>query len=130
MIYDLEDKVALVTGAGRRGSIGAAVARRLAQDGAHVIISDICAPPSDLPHAGCGAWEELVALAQEVESLGVQAKPLRLDVTEPHSIKAAVAQVKDTYGRLDILGRPSISLPQEGDGVSCPLPEGESCNPF
>ena len=103
MIYDLEDKVALVTGAGRRGSIGAAVARRLAREGAHVIISDICAPPSDLPHAGCGAWEELVALAQEVESLGVQARPLRLDVTEPDSIKAAVAQVKDTYGRLDIL---------------------------
>lgn len=42
-MYNLEDKVAVVTGAGRRGGIGAAVARRLAQDGAHVVVGDICA---------------------------------------------------------------------------------------
>ncbi|MGD8463943.1 MAG: 3-beta hydroxysteroid dehydrogenase, partial [Anaerolineae bacterium] len=33
----LTNKVAIVTGAGRQSGIGAAVARRLAQDGAHVI---------------------------------------------------------------------------------------------
>ncbi len=42
-MYDLTNKVAVVTGAGRRGGIGAAVARRLAQDGAHVVVGDICA---------------------------------------------------------------------------------------
>lgn len=35
-MYELKDRVAIVTGAGRKGGIGAAVARRLAQDGAHV----------------------------------------------------------------------------------------------
>jgi NAD(P)-dependent dehydrogenase (short-subunit alcohol dehydrogenase family) len=66
-------------------------------------MGDICAPPTDLPHAGSGAWEELAALAQEVEAQGVQAMPLRLDVTDTASIQAVVAQVKETFGRLDIL---------------------------
>jgi len=57
----LEGKVALVTGAGRRGGIGEAVAKRLARDGAHLVVADICAPPTELSHAGSGRWEELEA---------------------------------------------------------------------
>jgi NAD(P)-dependent dehydrogenase (short-subunit alcohol dehydrogenase family) len=103
MIHDFRDKVAFVTGAGRTGGIGAAVARRLARDGAHVVMGDLCAPPTDLPHAECGAWAELATLAQEVEGLGVRAIPVRLDVTDTASIQAAVAQAKQAFGRLDIL---------------------------
>ncbi|MEE9616012.1 MAG: NAD(P)H-hydrate epimerase, partial [Anaerolineae bacterium] len=81
-MYNLEDRVAIVTGAGRKGGIGAAVALRLARDGAHVVVGDICAPPSELPHAGSGQWEELAAIAEEIESLGVRGLPLRVDVTD------------------------------------------------
>jgi len=102
-VYDLRGKVAVVTGAGRRGGIGAAVARRLAQDGAHVVVGDICASLTDLPHAGSGAWEELSALAEEIESLGVRALPLRVDVTDAASVEAMVAGTKESFGRLDIL---------------------------
>jgi NAD(P)-dependent dehydrogenase (short-subunit alcohol dehydrogenase family) len=102
-VYDLRDKVAIVTGAGRKGGIGAAVARRLAGDGAHVVVGDLCAPPTDLPHAGSGQWEELVALAAELKALGVQALPLRVDVTDPASVQAMVGQTKEVLGRLDIL---------------------------
>ena len=35
----LEGKVAVVTGAGRKGGIGRAIALRLAEDGAHVVVS-------------------------------------------------------------------------------------------
>jgi NAD(P)-dependent dehydrogenase (short-subunit alcohol dehydrogenase family) len=101
--YDLRDRVAFVTGAGRTGSIGAAVARRLARDGAHVVMGDICTSPTDLPHAEDGTWEGLAALAREVEGLGVQAVPVRLDVTDAASIQAAVTQTNETFGRLDIL---------------------------
>jgi NAD(P)-dependent dehydrogenase (short-subunit alcohol dehydrogenase family) len=42
-MYNMHDRVAIVTGAGRQGGIGEAIARRLAQDGAHVVVGDICA---------------------------------------------------------------------------------------
>ena len=58
----LEGRLAVVTGARCKGGIGAAVARRLAQDGAEVVVGDICAPPTELPHAGSGEWEELTAI--------------------------------------------------------------------
>lgn len=99
----LKDKVALITGAGRRGGIGAATAMRLAKDGAHVVVGDICAPPTQLPNAGSGQWEELAALAGEIESLGGRALAVRMDVSDAASIEAALAQAKDAFGRLDIL---------------------------
>jgi NAD(P)-dependent dehydrogenase (short-subunit alcohol dehydrogenase family) len=37
----LAGKVAVITGAGRPGGLGAAIARRLAEDGARIVISDI-----------------------------------------------------------------------------------------
>jgi len=105
MSEELKNKVALVTGAGRPEGIGAAVARRLARDGAHVVLGDICAPPSDLPHAGSGAWEGLAAVARQIEEEcpGVRALPVRLDVTDAASIQAALAQTQATLGRLDIV---------------------------
>ena len=102
---ELENRVAIVTGAGRRGGIGAQVALRLAQEGAHVVVGDICAPPTKLhvAHAGCGQWEELVSVAEELESLGVQSLPVRADVSDADSTEAMVAKAKETFGRLDIL---------------------------
>lgn len=97
-MYDLQDRIAIVTGAGREGGIGAAVARRLAQDGARVVIGDICASPSDLPHAGSGQWEELKTIASEIKAL-----PVRVDVTDAESVQAMMVQTEETFGRLDIL---------------------------
>ena len=99
----LKGKVALITGAGRAGGIGAAVARRLAQDGADVVLADLCAPPTDMLNAGNGRWEELSAVAGEVQALGVRCLPLRVDVSNASSVQAMMAEVKDAMGRLDIL---------------------------
>jgi NAD(P)-dependent dehydrogenase (short-subunit alcohol dehydrogenase family) len=99
----LDGRVALVTGAGRRNGIGAAIARRLADDGAHVVISDICAAPADLPHGGYAAWEELTAVAEEISAFGVESLPLRVDVTIAEEVQGMVAATKDKFGRLDIL---------------------------
>jgi len=67
------------------------------------VVSDICTPPTELPHAGSGQWEELAAVAQEIKALGVQALPLRADVTDADSVQEMVACVRDAFGRLDIL---------------------------
>ena len=99
----LEGKVAVVTGAGRRGGIGEAVGKRLARDGAHIVLGDICAPPTELAHAGSGEWEELEGIAGEIRELGVESLPLRVDVTDAVSVEAMVAQTKERFGRLDIL---------------------------
>ena len=100
---NLTNKVALVTGAGRENGIGAAIARDLAQAGAHVVVSDLCAAPTDLPHGGNAAWEELTAVSEQVESYGVQSLAIKADVTKLDELETAVAQIKERFGRLDIM---------------------------
>ena len=100
---NLQDKVAIVTGAGRRGGIGVAVAQRLAADGAHLVIADLAAPPSALLHGGSGQWEEMQAAAQEVTTTGVRCLPLRVDVTQAASVAEMMAAAMQAFGRVDIL---------------------------
>jgi 2-dehydro-3-deoxy-L-rhamnonate dehydrogenase (NAD+) len=83
-----DKRVALVTGAAR--GIGAAIAQRLARDGACVGVADI-----DL----AAATEE----AQHISRDGGGAFALRLDVADPASARQAVQSVLEREGRLDIL---------------------------
>lgn len=102
-MIDLHDRVALVTGAGRRGGIGAAIALTFAKHGAHIALADICAPPTELLAVGNPAWDELVSVAQEIEALGVRVACVRVDVSDAESVQAMVQLVRDTFDRLDIL---------------------------
>lgn len=102
-MYDLKHKVAIVTGAGRKGSIGAAIGMRLAREGANVVVGDICSPVSGLPNPGCGRWEELEAVAEAIEALGVRGLPVRVDVTDASLVAGMMARTVDAFGRLDIL---------------------------
>jgi meso-butanediol dehydrogenase/(S,S)-butanediol dehydrogenase/diacetyl reductase len=102
-MYGFEGKVAIVTGAGRRGGIGAAIGVRLAQEGANVVVGDICAPFADQPNPGGGSWEELEAVAKDVEAWGVRSLPVRVDVTDATLVEDMVARTMGAFGRLDIL---------------------------
>jgi len=85
----LTNKVALVTG-GSRG-IGAAIAKRLAHDGADVAISYVSTP------------EKAESLVQELESLGVRAAAFRADQADSAQVAGLVRKVVEHFGQLDIL---------------------------
>jgi len=85
----LKDKIALVTGAG--GDIGAATAKRFAEEGATVILGDIKAD-------GCEK-----VLQEIVEKGGTRGSIILADVTKEQDIIAMFSRIKQDYGRLDIL---------------------------
>ncbi|KFG71760.1 SDR family NAD(P)-dependent oxidoreductase [Streptomyces mutabilis] len=82
------DHGVLVTGAAR--GIGAATARRLAEEGARVLLTDV-----DLPAAR--------RTAGELTEQGLEAEAFPCDVTDRASVEAAVAHAVDTLGTLDVL---------------------------
>ncbi len=84
MQLDLSEKVALVTGSSK--GIGWAIAQTLHAEGCRVVLN------------GRNEADLTVATAQLVGSLGVLG-----DVTEPAEARQLVAEVLNTFGRLDIL---------------------------
>src|SRR5437899_4032301 len=89
MTRKLEGKIALITG-GSRG-IGAAIAKRLAADGAKVAVTYT---------KGADAAASVV---KEIEHAGGKAIAIQADATDAEAVKAAVEKTVATFGRLDIL---------------------------
>jgi len=96
-------KVALVTGAGRRRGIGEAIARRLAEEGADVVIADLCRERPDLPREHFGQWDELQAIAADIAQGGRRVVPVKADVTDEAEVEAMIAATLEAFGRLDIV---------------------------
>ena len=99
---ELARRVALVTGAA--GAIGAGIARKFADAGAHVVCADL-----DLPKAQALA-AELTAANKANPALAIE-----MDVTNEASVQAAFRQIALTYGGLDIL------VSNAGIAHSCPV---------
>ncbi len=95
-MYDLSGKVALVTGARGKHGIGRAIARRLAQEGADIVVND-------LPDQVGGAWGGLPAVVSEIEQMGRRAIGITADVADPKQVEGMVNSALDRFGHLDIL---------------------------
>ena len=98
MLNGIENKVALVTGAARRRSIGRATALRLAREGADVACLDIARPYEEFPGHGTATSDELDEVVAEIEALGRRALAVRADVSNWDEVHAAVAEVTATLG--------------------------------
>ena len=91
----LEDKIAIVTGAG--GGIGSATAELLAARGARVVLADIRTQSAE-------------RAAAAVELAGGTALPVFLDLSREDSIIAMVRAALDRFGRIDVLHNNAADL--------------------
>ena len=98
-IFDLKDKIALVTGASR--GIGEAIAKLLAQQGAHVIVSSRKAE----------ACEKVVA---EIKAAGGSAETIACHIGEMAQIETLFQAIAGKHGRLDILVNNAAANPHFG----------------
>lgn len=85
----LDNKVAFVTG-GSRG-IGAAITKKLAEEGAAVVLTYN------------NSAEKAEAIAAEINNAGGQALAVAADSADPKSLENAIKQATDKFGKIDIL---------------------------
>lgn len=102
--YDLEEQVAIVTGAGR--GIGRAIALRLAREGARVTVADL-----DEANAR--------QVAEEIAVAGGQPLALKVDVTRKVEAEKMVRETVTRFGRVDVL------VNNAGIGAVAPLIDTE-----
>ena len=111
-MYDLAGKITIVTGAGGRHGIGRAIALRLAQEGADVVVTDIQRSLEAVRPADCDAgWRGLPSVAQDIEALGRQSPGLYSDISGSPQVSDMVSQTLDRFGRIDMLVNNAGSRP-------------------
>ena len=96
-LFDLDGKIAFVSGASR--GIGEAIAKLLAQQGAHAIVSS-------RKIDGCQA------VADAITAAGGKATAIACHIGELEQIQSVFAQIRDRFGRLDILVNNAATNPQ------------------
>jgi 3-oxoacyl-[acyl-carrier protein] reductase len=105
----LDGKVALVTGGS--GDIGGAIARELGRAGARVVITYV------------GAADAAARTVADIEKAGGRASRLQLDQRDPDAIEERIAQIAESYGRLDIL------INNAAWNIGIPFPDLEALTP-
>lgn len=99
-MYNLNGKVALVTGAGGKNGIGRAIATRLAKEGADVAVNDIAEHPYAADQAD---WQGLPDVVSEIKALGRRAISVVADVSDAEQVTEMVDKTVTHFGKIDIL---------------------------
>ncbi len=116
----LSGKVAFITGAAAKRGMGRAVAIRLAQEGADVVVSDKFDAPKSA-WAGDEEWKGLEDVVKEIEALGRKALAVVAAVEDSKQIDAAVKAAIDKFGKIDIL----VNSAGTRGPVGVPVVEGD-----
>ncbi len=104
-MFDLSNRIALVTGAGQ--GMGAGIARNLARQGAHVVANDLDASRAQ-------------NTVKQIQAIGGEASAAPFDVTRFDEVQVGVNQITENFGPIDILvnnagnagGGPTMELAQ------------------
>ena len=104
MYIDLKGKTALVTGAGKKSGIGYAIARKLADSGANVIIADLVKKNGGNQPLVSGNREEMISLAEALSRrYDVKTAFIAVDVSSNSSIKRMAEEVSARFETVQIL---------------------------
>lgn len=99
----LSGKVAVVTGAGRVGGIGEAIARAFAAEGAKVVLSDIGRPFDRFPEYEVAGRSEIEKIRADLRKGGGEAEIVFADVSKEADVQGLVASAVERFGRLDVM---------------------------
>ena len=111
-MYDLNGKVAIVTGAGGKNGIGRAIATRLASEGADVVVTDISQSVDAIRDVDMrDGWEGLPSVVKEIEDMGRRSLGLFSDVSDGDQVDEMLKSVLAQFGKVDILVNNAGSRP-------------------
>lgn len=100
----LQDKVAVVTGAGRMRSIGRPIAIALARAGCNVVLTGTGRDPDHYPQDEKEAgWQDIASVAREIESEGREAHQVVSSVADPSAVDGLVEATLERFGRVDFV---------------------------
>ena len=103
-MYQLQNKVAIVTGSGRHKGIGEAIVLRLAAEGCRVVISDIGqAKGNEFAAEHIGVTGEMQEIADACRALGVEVFTLPCDVRSEAECSQLIEKTVAHFGQVDIL---------------------------
>ena len=121
-----DDKVAVVTGAGRMRSIGRSIALTLARAGCDVVITGTGRSPDRYPDDEKQAgWRDIESVAGEIRALGRRALAVVSDVTDPEAVQSLSRQVVAEMGRVDFVVNNAGSTRGRDRQPAATLPVGE-----
>ena len=90
MDYGIKGKVAIVTGTGRKGAMGDAIAKTLAAEGANIACVDI-------------NYEGAQEISKDITAMGVKTVAIKADQSEYEQVVEAHKQIVEALGPVDIL---------------------------
>ena len=97
-MYNLTGKIAVITGAGGEHGIGRAIAVRLAQEGADIVVNDLTGNPKN-----SSSWSGLTDVVKEIKTLGQRAIGIEADISDSSQVTSLVQRTIQEFGKIDIL---------------------------
>ena len=114
----VDGKVAFITGAAR--GQGRSHAVRLAEEGAHIVAVDICAPIASMRYP-LATPEDLEQTVKEVEATGQKIIARQADVRDRNQLQATIDEALSTFGRVDVV---------VANAGICPMADPSLCQGF